>query len=101
MGCVLSDLGGVVVTVDFDRVLSHWSGQGGHGLDDVAFPFDDAFARFEVGDISERAYFTHLREHFGLDISHEHLVEGWQRLFIGLDLPAHGRAGPAPAGPAR
>jgi len=82
---LLFDLGGVVIEIDFDRVLARWAL---HARTDYAalksrFSFDPSYQRHERGEIDVAAYFASLRTTLGIDLSDAQFMDGWNELFVG------------------
>ena len=85
---VLSDMGGVVMQIDFRRVLRHWSTSCGKELHTERVPIDEAYEAFETGRMHAEEYFRHLGTHLDVDLPHEAWVAGWNDLFVGVDQQA-------------
>ena len=85
---LLFDLGGVVIEIDFDRVLRHWEGISALTFDELKakFHFDAAYEQHERGEIDAIAYSTYLRDLLQLDGSNEEIAAGWNSIFVS-DLP--------------
>jgi putative hydrolase of the HAD superfamily len=86
---LLFDLGGVVITLDFQRVFEPWALAAGCEVASLAnrFSQDDAYARHERGEIDAAGYFDSLRSTLGIDLSDEQFLEGWNDIYEG---PADG-----------
>lgn len=82
---LLFDLGRVVLDIDFARVVQVWADHAGRSPADIVGHFSrgDAYERHERGEISDEAFFAHLREALNLDITPEQFLEGWNAIFIG------------------
>ena len=82
---LLFDLGGVIIEIDFDRVLARWALHAGR--DPAAlkprFTFDRAYERHERGEIAAAAYFASLRVSLGIDLTDEQFLDGWNEVFVG------------------
>lgn len=80
---LLFDLGGVLVKIDFDRVLQRWAELAGVGFSQVKSRFDhgEAYQRHERGEIDAAAYFQSLRTALGIRLSDEDFADGWARVF--------------------
>ena len=63
---LLFDLGGVVIEIDFDRVLKRWEPISKLSFTELkaTFHFDAAYMRHERGEIEAAEYFAHLRDFF-------------------------------------
>ena len=81
---LLFDLGGVVIEIDFDRVLRHWEALSTLTAAELksAFYFDEAYQRHERGEIAGGEYFAHLRENLSLKGSDEEIAAGWNSVFV-------------------
>ena len=82
---LLFDLGGVVIEIDFERVFAHWAQAAGVSERHIRSHFgDDApHQAYQRGEITDEAYFGHLRDHLQLPLSHDQLVAGWNAIFVG------------------
>jgi putative hydrolase of the HAD superfamily len=82
---LLFDLGRVVFDIDFKQAMACWARHGGCELADIAarFSADELVRQYEAGKVSDAAYFAHLRNMLGVDISDAQLLEGWNAIFIG------------------
>jgi putative hydrolase of the HAD superfamily len=82
---LLFDLGRVVLDIDFSRAMACWARHGGCDVADITARFSggEAIRRYESGKIDDDAYFAHLRNMLGVDITHEQLLEGWNAIFVG------------------
>lgn len=80
---LLFDFGGVLVEIDFDRVLERWAELAGVGLSQVKERFDHGvdYQRHERGEIDAAAYFAALRASLGIDLSDDGFADGWARVF--------------------
>lgn len=82
---LLFDLGRVVLDIDFTRVLQVWSDHSGRTPDDIVARFSrgDAYMRHERGEISDDAFFAHLRDTLHIDLTPEQFLDGWNAIFVG------------------
>lgn len=82
---LLFDLGGVVMSIDWDRAFSRWAADSGRPVDVVRgrYRFDAPYERHERGEIGEREYFASLRSSLGIDLSDAQLASGWNAIFTG------------------
>lgn len=80
---LLFDLGGVLLDVDFARVLERWTPLSALTPPELraAFRFDPAYCRHERGEITSSEYFEHLRRTLGLHASDEAIEAGWNAIF--------------------
>ena len=81
---LLFDLGGVVIEIDFDRVLKRWEPISKLSFTELkaTFHFDTAYERHERGEIEAAEYFAHLRDFLQLDASDDELAAGWNAVFV-------------------
>ena len=81
---VLFDLGGVVLSIDFDRALAAWSRHS--RLDDArlraTFHWDEPFLRHETGRLSNAGYFAHLRELLQLECDEATVQAGFNAILV-------------------
>ncbi len=88
---LLFDLGGVVITIDFNNVFSAWAQASGIAADNIKkrFRMDAAYNQFERGEITFETYAEHLRATIGFDLDNTTLLAGWNTLFTGTvtDVP--------------
>jgi glucose-1-phosphatase len=82
---LLFDLGGVVITPDFDRAFARWAehARTEPTVIKMRFSHDDAYRRHERGEIGAEEYFTNLRSTLGIDISDAEFIDGWNAAHIG------------------
>ena len=82
---LLFDLGGVVITLDWERALSSWARDSGESIENLRrrLKFDAAYERHERGAIGESEYYAALRDSLGVDLSDEQLAAGWCAIFTG------------------
>ena len=82
---LLFDLGGVVIQIDFARAIQAWAKAGGVPASQVhaRFSLDAGYEAHERGEIEPAAYCAHLRQMLGLDLADEHLLSGWNQIFVG------------------
>lgn len=85
---LLFDLGGVVIEIDFDRVLQHWQNFSALSFAELksTFRFDSAYEQHERGEIKAAEYFAHLRTALKLDANDDEIAAGWNSVFV-ADLP--------------
>jgi putative hydrolase of the HAD superfamily len=86
---LLFDLGGVLMDIDFDRVLGAWSAAARCDPAELRarFAFDDAYRQHERGEIQAPEYFASLRRSLGLTLSDDEFLDGWGRLYAGVIEP--------------
>jgi putative hydrolase of the HAD superfamily len=82
---LLFDLGRVVLDISLDRVIARWAARAGCTPDELTgrFVVDDSFKHHETGKIDDAAFFAHLRQSLGIDISDDQFLEGWNAIFTG------------------
>lgn len=82
---LLFDLGRVVLDIDFTRVLQVWSTHSGRSPDDIVARFSrgDVYMQHERGEISDEAFFAHLRDTLDIDLTPAQFLEGWNAIFVG------------------
>jgi putative hydrolase of the HAD superfamily len=89
---LLFDLGGVVLDIDFDRVMRAWAAAARCEPAAVRgrFSFDGAYERHERGELDAAGYFASLRGSTGLRLSDADFTAGWNDLYIGVipEMPA-------------
>ncbi|MBI3009884.1 MAG: hypothetical protein HYY57_02745 [Candidatus Omnitrophica bacterium] len=80
---VLSDLGGVVVEFDTDRVVHYIAQAAGRSFDDVqqAVYHKERLLPFELGQIQPEAYYEGLRSQLRLSWSYDQFVRFWNDIF--------------------
>ena len=85
---VALDFGNVLVEVDFRRAFAAWATSSGIPVKEISskFAFDDAYCAHERGEIDDAAYFALLKKSFGLSLSDEDMLAGWNAIF-GEPLP--------------
>ena len=81
---LLFDVGNVLITVDFERVLAQWARQA---RADVAglrerFVVSPEYEQHERGEIDAKAFFESLRHALDIDLSDDHFLEGWNAIFV-------------------
>ena len=81
---LLFDLGGVVINIDFDRVLKHWATISALSFAELksTFHFDIAYQRHERGELDAAEYFDHLRKTLALKGSDDEIAAGWNASFV-------------------
>lgn len=82
---LLFDLGRVILDIDFTRVLKVWSDYARCSPDDIVSRFarGDVYMRHERGEISDDAFFAHLRDTLDIDLTPAQFLEGWNAIFVG------------------
>lgn len=82
---LLFDLGGVLIDIDFGRVLQRWAALSALPVADLkaAFGFDAAYERHERGEIDGAGYFQILRTRLRLNATDDEIAAGWNAVFAG------------------
>ena len=82
---LLFDLGGVVIDVDFARVVQAWADAAGVPAAHVRarFSLDAGYEAHERGELGPGEYCAHLRRTLGLELADERLLAGWNQIFGG------------------
>lgn len=80
---LLFDLGGVLIDIDFDRVLRRWADLAGAPVDALRVRFDHgtAYQRHERGEIDAAGYYAALRESLAIDLDDAQFEDGWNQVF--------------------
>ena len=88
---LLFDLGGVVIQIDFARAIQAWADAACVPASQVnaRFALDAGYEAHERGEMEPAAYCAHLRQTLGLALADEHLLSGWNQIFVG-EMPAVG-----------
>ena len=81
---LLFDVGNVLITVDFERVLAQWAGQARADVDSLRerFVVSPEYEQHERGEIDAKAFFESLRQALDIDLSDDHFLEGWNAIFV-------------------
>ena len=86
---LLFDLGGVIMTLDWDQAFTRWA--AGSGTNAAAlrarYSFDAPYERHERGEIGERDYYASLRSSLGIELSDDKWADGWGAIFGGVIVP--------------
>jgi HAD superfamily hydrolase (TIGR01509 family) len=82
---LLFDLGGVLIDVDFNRVLEYWQPISRLSLEELkaTFSADLPYQQHERGEITAAKYFTHLAASLQLQDDPAHITKGWNAIFGG------------------
>lgn len=80
---LLFDLGHVVVDIDFDLALQHWSRHSRLPLAQLRerFRMDEPYQRHETGHLSADGYFDHLRRELALECDNDSVAAGFNAIF--------------------
>jgi len=81
---LLFDVGNVLITVDFERVLAQWARQAGVDVDGLRerFVVSPEYEQHERGEIDAKTFFESLRHALDIDLSDDHFLEGWNAIFV-------------------
>jgi FMN phosphatase YigB (HAD superfamily) len=81
---LLFDLGGVVMSLDWDRAFARWAADAGVPADALRarYRFDLPYERHERGEIAEHEYYASLRASLGIDLSDAQWAAGWGAIFV-------------------
>jgi len=81
---LLFDLGGVLIDIDFKRVLREWAIISSLSFEELqtAFQHDLPYRQHETGELSTKDYFDSLRLSLKLDGSYEQIATGWNSVFV-------------------
>ncbi len=82
------DLGGVVMSVDFEQAFNVWSRHSGIAAPLLRSRFiaDSAYEQHERGELTGDEYFESLRASLGVALSTSQLAEGWNAV-LGREIP--------------
>ncbi|MBO0766136.1 MAG: HAD-IA family hydrolase [Hyphomicrobiaceae bacterium] len=86
---LLFDLGRVVIELDSARVHARWAELAGVSVAEIErrartrVAQSEAFHRHECGEISDAAFFAHLRSALEIDLTDDELKDGWNAIFVG------------------
>ncbi|QUS40176.1 HAD family phosphatase [Tardiphaga alba] len=95
---LLFDLGRVILDIDFDRVAQAWAYHAGQTPQALLARFTrgDIYMQHERGQISDDAFFAHLRETLAIELTPAQFLEGWNAIFVG-EMPGIGELLPRAA----
>lgn len=82
---VIFDLGGVLIQIDFQRVLKRWAEHARCDMVELArrYSLDHHYEKHERGESEAIEYFASLRTSLGIDISDTQFLDGWNEIFMG------------------
>ena len=80
---IVYDLGGVLVDVDFARVVARWAELGGEDAARLRsrFTLGPAYQAHERGEIDAARYFASMRTELGLALDDAAFADGWNAIF--------------------
>ena len=84
VGAVLFDLGGVILSIDFDRALAAWAPHSRLSPERLreTFHWDEPFLQHETGKLSNEGYFAHLRQALELDCDAATVQAGFNAILV-------------------
>lgn len=84
---LLFDMGGVVVTVHFDKLFQAWADSSSLTATEIKdlFEFDEVYEQHERGLVDASEFFAHQRKKLQLTGTDEQLAEGWNTV-IGAEI---------------
>ena len=86
---LLFDLGRVVIDLNTTRVHARWSELAGVAVDPIQRRFatgiigSETFHRHERGEITDAAFFAHMRRVLEIELTDEQFIDGWNAIFVG------------------
>lgn len=82
---LLFDLGGVIMSIDWERAFSRWAADSGQDAEVLRgrYRFDAPYERHERGEIDAREYYASLRRSLGIDLTDDQFAAGWGAIFTG------------------
>ena len=80
---LLFDLGGVVMSLDWDQAFARWARHSGVDAAKLRerYRFDAPYERHERGEIDEREYYASLRASLGIELDDDAWADGWGAIF--------------------
>jgi putative hydrolase of the HAD superfamily len=84
---LLFDLGGVVIDIDFERVLRHWARLSRYTEAQLRARcvLDDLYERYERNEVGDAEFFDHVRRVLALQADDAEIAAGWNAIFVGLN----------------
>ena len=84
MKALLFDLGGVILELDVAKVFAHWARASDTDTKNMVehWSTDDAYAAHEVGAIDFAEYSQHLAKKYGISMTEQEWLDGWNALFV-------------------
>jgi glucose-1-phosphatase len=81
---LIFDLGKVIFDYSWEKTFSHWSAVSGIESTYLQknFSFDEAFKKFERGDVTPEEFRTHVSTKLGFNFSEEDFETGWNGLYL-------------------
>ncbi len=80
---LLFDLGGVLIAIDFDRVIRRWAEFSSVSFEALKPRFDHghAYQQHERGEIDAATYYESLRKSLGIELTDAQWEDGWNQVF--------------------
>ena len=80
---LLFDLGGVVMSLDWERAFARWAADSGVCAERLRarYRFDAPYERHERGEIDESEYYASLRASLGIELADDAWAAGWGAIF--------------------
>lgn len=80
---LLFDLGGVLITINFDRVIRRWAEYSGTPFEALKprFEHGEAYQQHERGEIDAASYYESLRKSLGIELPDAQWEDGWNQVF--------------------
>jgi glucose-1-phosphatase len=84
---LLFDLGGVVIDIDFERVLRQWARLSRYTEAQLRARcvLDDVYERYERNEVGDAEFFDHVRRVLALQADDAEIAAGWNAIFVGLN----------------
>jgi putative hydrolase of the HAD superfamily len=81
---LLFDFGGVLIRIDFDRVVQRWADLARVPYEHVKsrFHHGEAYDAHERGEIGTAEYFATLRRELDLELADAELLDGWMQVLL-------------------
>jgi putative hydrolase of the HAD superfamily len=81
---LLFDFGGVLIRIDFERVIQRWADLARVPYEHVKsrFQHDEAYNAHERGEIDTPEYFAHLRRTLGIGLTDAEFADGWEQVLL-------------------
>ena len=85
---LLFDLGRVIIDINMSRMLARWAQLAGIPADHIArrganITGSEACRRHERGELTDAAFFAHLRQELAIELTDEQFIDGWNAIFVG------------------
>jgi len=85
---LLFDLGRVIIDINMTRIFARWAQLAGVPIDHIArrganITGSEACQRHERGELTDAAFFAHLRRELAIELTDEQFIDGWNAIFVG------------------